>query len=69
MTGTAVGIISVIGYTPDVFFYALSGRILDATPGIKGYQNFYLMLVGFSIVGMLVTLLLANNKNKTKPHE
>lgn len=61
MTGTAVGIISVIGYTPDVFFYALSGRILDATPGIKGYQNFYLMLAGISICGMLATILLAKN--------
>lgn len=58
MTGTAVGLISVVGYTPDVFFYSLSGRILDASPGIEGYQNFYLTLAGFSAAGILSVLLL-----------
>lgn len=58
LTGTAVGIISVIGYTPDVFFYAVSGRILDASPGIDGYKNFYLMLAGFSSIGMMAVILL-----------
>jgi sugar phosphate permease len=58
MTGTAVGLISVVGYTPDVFFYALSGRILDASPGFEGYQHFYLMLAGFSVAGMLAVMLL-----------
>jgi hypothetical protein len=53
VTGTAVGLISVIGYTPDVFFYSLSGRILDASPGISGYMHFYLMLATFSVIGML----------------
>ena len=53
VTGTAVGLISVIGYTPDVFFYSLSGRILDASPGISGYRHFYLMLAAFSVIGML----------------
>ncbi|MEJ2595774.1 MAG: MFS transporter [bacterium] len=59
VTGTAVGLISVVGYTPDVFFYALSGRILDASQGLAGYRHFYLMLAGFSLTGILATILLA----------
>jgi nitrate/nitrite transporter NarK len=66
MTGTAVGLISVVGYTPDVFFYSLSGRILDASPGLTGYQNFYLMLTGFSVFGLAATMALAYSTKKTK---
>ena len=32
MTGSAVGLISVLGFTPDVFFAPITGRILDAKP-------------------------------------
>ena len=56
LTGTAVGLISVIGYTPDAFFNSLAGRILDASPGLKGHQHFYLLLAGFSVVGLLATI-------------
>ncbi len=34
--GTAVGIISVIGYTPDVFMGPLMGYLLDHFPGLVG---------------------------------
>lgn len=59
LTGTAVGLISVIGYTPDVFFNSVAGRIIDASPGLGGHQHFYLMLSGFSAVGLLTTLLIS----------
>jgi len=57
-TGTAVGIISVIGFTPDIFFASIAGRILDASPGIEGHQQYFLMLSGFAMVGMLACILL-----------
>ncbi|MCF6170415.1 MAG: hypothetical protein L3J66_05480 [Bacteroidales bacterium] len=65
LTGTAVGLISVIGYTPDAFFNSLAGRILDASPGPEGFQHFYMVLGAFSGVGLLATLLL----NRTKQSE
>ena len=34
VTGTAAGVISFIGFTPDIFFGSISGRILDANPGV-----------------------------------
>ncbi len=66
LTGTAVGLISVIGYTPDAFFNSLAGRILDASPGLKGYQHFYMVLAAFSVVGLLATVgLVYAKKDKT----
>lgn len=66
LTGTAVGLISVIGYTPDAFFNSLAGRILDASPGLKGHQHFYMVLAVFSVVGLVATMgLVYANKDKT----
>jgi nitrate/nitrite transporter NarK len=64
-TGTAVGLISLVGYTPDVFFNSIAGRILDASPGLPGFQNYFLMLAIFSIVGLGATLVLSR-VGKTK---
>jgi len=58
-TGTAVGIISVVGFTPDIFFAPISGRILDAAPGLEGFQNYFLLLTGFAVIGILATWLFA----------
>lgn len=58
MTGTAVGIVSVIGFTPDIFFAPFAGRILDAAPGTQGHQNYFLFLTAIAICGMLVSIFL-----------
>jgi len=63
ITGTAVGLVSVIGFTPDIFFASIAGRILDASPGAVGHQHFFLLLTLFSIIGMLATLMLAHLKS------
>ena len=52
-TGTAVGLISLVGYTPDIFFASIAGRILDANPGFVGFQNYFLFLAAVSFVGIL----------------
>jgi nitrate/nitrite transporter NarK len=56
-TGTAVGVISVLGFTPDIFFASISGRILDANVGLIGFQNYFLFLSAFSVIGILTTIL------------
>lgn len=58
ITGSAVGLISVIGFTPDIFFYPIAGRLLDSAPGLQGHQNFFAMLVIISVVGMAATIFL-----------
>ncbi len=64
ITGTAVGLVSVIGFTPDIFFASIAGRILDASPGATGHQHYFLMLTLFSVIGILATLMLVHFKLK-----
>jgi nitrate/nitrite transporter NarK len=59
ITGSAVGLISVLGFTPDIFFAAISGRILDANPGAVGFQNYFLLLALICVAGMAFTLALS----------
>lgn len=58
LTGASVAVIAFIGYSPEAFFGPVTGRILDANPGIAGHQNFMLFLAAVSVVGVLVTLAL-----------
>ncbi len=51
VTGTAVGIISVVGYTPDIFMGPVMGILLDNSPGITGHQHVFSLLAGFSLIG------------------
>ena len=62
LTGTTVGIVSLVGFTPDIFFNSIAGRILDSFPGEKGYQYFFLLLAVFSVVGLLSSIFLIRNK-------
>ena len=54
-TGTAVGLVSVIGYTPDIFVNLFGGWLLDRTPGLGGHQHFFFFLTASSLVGLLAT--------------
>ncbi len=58
LTGAVTGMVSFVGYTPEIFFAPITGRILDASPGIVGHQNYFLFLAGVMIVGALVVFWL-----------
>jgi len=58
-TGTAVGIVSVIGYTPDVFAHLLSGWFVDNFEGASGYRYYFTLLAGVGVVGLSANLALA----------
>ncbi|MEM6271708.1 MAG: MFS transporter [Bacteroidota bacterium] len=57
LTGTAIGLMSVIGYTPDIFMGPLMGHLLDRSPGATGHQHVFLMMAGFASLGLLTTLV------------
>ncbi len=56
VTGTAVGLVSVIGYTPDVFVNLIAGVLLDRAPGIEGHRHFFVFLAASSAVGLAAAL-------------
>ena len=53
LTGAVAGCVSFIGYTPEIFFGPITGRILDANPGPVGHQNYYLFLSVVAVVGLV----------------
>ena len=61
-TGVIVGFVSLIGYTPDIFFGSLTGRILDNSPGVDGHQNYFMFLMLISILGLITTYFLSRKK-------
>jgi len=67
LTGTAVGLVSLIGFTPDIFFAPVAGRLLDSAPGITGFHHFFSLLAAVSIIGLAATAGLLWGKRKDRP--
>jgi nitrate/nitrite transporter NarK len=64
LTGTAVGTISIIGYTPDIFMPVLGGTLLDGYPGAPGYRYVFIFVTGMCVVGLLATLVIMRQSAK-----
>jgi nitrate/nitrite transporter NarK len=56
MTGTLVGIISVVGFTPDIFMSLFIGYILGENPSLINYQYLFTTFTIIPIVGLLAAL-------------
>jgi len=57
LTGTAVGLISMVGYTPDIFAGPAMGYLLDNSPGEPGHQQVFVMLAVFAFVGLIASVI------------
>jgi len=55
-TGTAAGLVSVVGFSPEIFVAPIAGWLLDRSPGIQGHQHVFLFLSGFAVIGLIVSL-------------
>jgi len=65
VTGTAVGFISIVGYTPDIFAGLLMGYFLDANDGAVGLQNAFGVMALFTVVGLVASYLFyRHSKNR-----
>jgi len=67
-TGSAVGLVSVIGYTPDVFMGPVMGYLLDSSPGPLGHQHVFLVVFGFAIIGLGTSMLFSHITRKIGMH-
>ena len=57
-TGIAAGIVSFIGYVPDMFINSYYGGLLDSHPGIKGYNLIFLSMIALCVIGLICGIVL-----------
>lgn len=62
LTGTATGMISLVGFTPDIFWSLLAGWLIASARErgdvLVGYQQLWLLLAGISAIGFVAAALL-----------
>lgn len=64
--GTAIGVISVIGFLPDAFLQSIWGGILDTHEVEAGYKMMFSTLIAFCVVGAVLTIFLKKMVAKQK---
>ncbi len=64
VTGTAVGLVSVLGFSPDIFVSYVGGVLLDRSPGLTGHQHYFYFLAAFAAIGLLVSFILMRRLQK-----
>jgi len=60
-TGTIIGAISLIGFTPDIFVGPAMGYLLDSSPGKTGHQQVFIMLAIFAVIGLVTSIIFKRN--------
>lgn len=58
-TGSAVGLLSVIGYAPDIFMGPLMGYLLDRWPGAAGHNYVFSVVTLFAMLGLIASCIFA----------
>lgn len=69
ISGAAMSIACIFGYSPSMFAYSLYGSMLDANPGIAGYRMVFTTMIGFAVLGIVITTILIkmiDKQNKAK---
>lgn len=66
LTGAAMSLGSFIGYLPGTFIAVIYGSILDANPGIVGYQKVFVTMIAVALFGIIISTLLNKEIKKRK---
>lgn len=64
VTGTAVGIVSLIGFAPDAFMSPICGGLLDAFEGAAGYRAIFILMIVLGVIGLAATIILLKSIKK-----
>lgn len=66
ITGTTIGVASVIGFLPDAFIYIIIGRWQDTLPALQAYKNIWMTGAGATIIAIISCALLLKEIKKVK---
>lgn len=64
--GLAIGLVSMIGYSPDMVLPLFSGYVTQNYPGATGYRIFYSYIVFIALCGAFMTLMLHRRLNRNE---
>ena len=57
LSGTAIGLMATIGYTPDIFLSPIFGSFIDNNPPEIAYKYIFFTMAGFAVFGAIITLI------------
>lgn len=66
ISGAAVSVACLVGYSPSMFAFTLYGSILDKYPGLMGYRIVFSIMACFALVGFFISLYLSKRIKKNK---
>lgn len=69
ITGTTIGVASVIGFLPDAFIYIIIGNWQDTLPAMEAYRNVWLTGAGATLISIVSAMLLLKEIKKVKDSE
>lgn len=64
ISGVAIGIVSTLGYLPEVISPMLAGRTLDAAEGIAGYHQYFYYMIACAIIGSIICVIWSKSYGK-----
>ena len=67
LTGTSVGLVSVLGYLPDVFAPVLAGWLVVSLPGADGYRAYFWLLAVVALAGLWAARSIAGEAAGDRP--
>ncbi|HPT77382.1 MAG TPA: MFS transporter [Defluviitoga sp.] len=68
LVGRASGIISLVGYCPEIFMYMWAGNIVDNAEGLSGYRRVFMLMIIFAAIGLIVSIILKRYIEKERQH-
>ena len=69
LSGSAAGLISTIGYLPEIFCSLLAGIMIDQNPGWEGYRNYFGFVTVMLVIGAVLVMIWIKHLNKKKKEE
>lgn len=68
-SGTAAGIISTIGYLPEIFCSLLAGILIDGYPGVTGFRYYFSFLIAALLIGAVFVLVWKKMRKRIDTNE